>query len=134
MTSSESQNPDAGPASEDPVPENDSARGNSGRRRRRPLALLAVSALVLACVPFVWMLASTGDQRHTAETVPDRPVAIHARAPEEAQAAARKLHAVGLLELAGYLDAPETPERLAPVDLDELERAVGPRVDGRAAP
>ncbi|GAA1467932.1 YdcF family protein [Nocardiopsis exhalans] len=78
MTTSESHNPDVDPASEDRVPENDAAEGSSGAlpRRHRLLALLAVSALILACVPFVWMLASTGDQRHTAETVPDRPVAI----------------------------------------------------------
>ncbi|WP_083936416.1 SanA/YdcF family protein [Nocardiopsis ganjiahuensis] len=42
----------------------------------RRLALLAAAALVLGCAPFVWQLAATGDQRHTAASVPDRPVAI----------------------------------------------------------
>lgn len=79
MTTSESENTDGGPAAEAPATENDAARNSSGARprRHRPLlALLAVSALALACVPFAWMLASTGEQRHTAQTVPDRPVAI----------------------------------------------------------
>ena len=47
---------------------------------------------------------------------------MHADSPAQADLAARRLRAVGFLELAGRLDAPETPERLAPVELDELER------------
>lgn len=53
---------------------------------------------------------------------PDEPVAIHAHSREEAELAARRLYAVGFLELAGYLEDPETPARLDPVELDELER------------
>ncbi len=60
---------------------------------------------------------------------PERPAAIHASSPEEAQLAAHRLHAVGLLELEGYLDGPETPERLAPVEIEELERLLA---DGSA--
>ncbi|HSC91791.1 MAG TPA: MBL fold metallo-hydrolase [Gaiellaceae bacterium] len=51
-------------------------------------------------------------------------VVLHASSPEEAQTAAVRLHAVGLLELAGYLEDPPTPERLATVGLAELERLV----------
>ena len=52
---------------------------------------------------------------------PNAPVAIHASSPEQANDAARRLRAVGLLELAGYLVGVEAPERLEPVTLDELE-------------
>jgi glyoxylase-like metal-dependent hydrolase (beta-lactamase superfamily II)/rhodanese-related sulfurtransferase len=52
---------------------------------------------------------------------PDAPIAIHAASPEQAEDAARRLRAVGLLELAGYLVGVEGPERLEPVTLDELE-------------
>ncbi|MGB2875254.1 MAG: MBL fold metallo-hydrolase [Gaiellaceae bacterium] len=51
----------------------------------------------------------------------ERPVAIHASSPEDAETAARRLRAVGLMDLAGYLVEPETPERLEPISLDELE-------------
>jgi len=51
----------------------------------------------------------------------ERPL-IHASSPEQAEDAARRLRAVGFLELRGYvLHAPET-ETLAPVDIDELDR------------
>ena len=52
---------------------------------------------------------------------PDAPVAIHASSPEQGEDAARRLRAVGLLELAGYLVGVDAPERLEPVTLDELE-------------
>jgi len=52
---------------------------------------------------------------------PDRPVALHASSPDQAEDAARRLRAVGLLDLGGYLTAPATPEHLEPVTLDELE-------------
>jgi hydroxyacylglutathione hydrolase len=52
---------------------------------------------------------------------PDAPIAIHAASPEQADDAARRLLAVGLLELAGYLVGVDTPETLKPVTLDELE-------------
>jgi glyoxylase-like metal-dependent hydrolase (beta-lactamase superfamily II)/rhodanese-related sulfurtransferase len=54
----------------------------------------------------------------------DERVVVHAASAEDAELAARRLHAVGFVELAGRLDDPETPERLAPVELDELERLV----------
>jgi glyoxylase-like metal-dependent hydrolase (beta-lactamase superfamily II)/rhodanese-related sulfurtransferase len=54
----------------------------------------------------------------------DEPVAVHAASPEQAQEAAAKLRAVGLFELRGYLESPQTPARTEPVPLDELERLV----------
>jgi rhodanese-related sulfurtransferase len=53
------------------------------------------------------------------------PVVLHARSEAQAQDAARALHAVGLLELNGFLvDPPGSEARLEPVDLDELEQLV----------
>jgi hydroxyacylglutathione hydrolase len=52
---------------------------------------------------------------------PGQPIALHASSPEQADDAARRLRAVGLLDLTGYLSDPETPERLEPITLDELE-------------
>jgi glyoxylase-like metal-dependent hydrolase (beta-lactamase superfamily II)/rhodanese-related sulfurtransferase len=54
----------------------------------------------------------------------DERVAIHASSAEQAQAAAAKLRAVGLFELAGYLEAPATGARTEPVAIEELERLV----------
>ena len=52
----------------------------------------------------------------------EQPVAIHASSSEEAETAAGRLRAVGLLDLAGYfLDGPAT-ETLEPIGVDELER------------
>jgi hydroxyacylglutathione hydrolase len=53
---------------------------------------------------------------------PDQAVALHAGSQKEAELAARRLRAVGLLELAGYLIAPETQESLEPIGVEELER------------
>jgi len=53
---------------------------------------------------------------------PDRSVAIHGGSRQEAEAAASRLRAVGLLDLAGYLLAPVAGERLDPIALEELER------------
>ena len=50
-----------------------------------------------------------------------RPLAIHASSEADAQTAATRLQAVGLLDLAGYLLDPAAPERLEPIGLDELE-------------
>ena len=50
----------------------------------------------------------------------DEPIVLHAGSPEEAQLAARRLRAVGLLELAGYLVDPEATETLEPVSVDDL--------------
>jgi hydroxyacylglutathione hydrolase len=52
----------------------------------------------------------------------DAPVAIHASSPADAEEAARRLHAVGVLDLAGYMVDIEASERLEPIALDELER------------
>jgi hydroxyacylglutathione hydrolase len=51
----------------------------------------------------------------------DQPITIHAASEEEAAEAARRLNAVGLLGLAGFVLELETPERLEPVEIDELE-------------
>ena len=58
----------------------------------------------------------------------ERPVAIHASSREEADTAAARLRAVGLLDLAGFLTAPAATERMEPIELDELERLLA---DGR---
>jgi hydroxyacylglutathione hydrolase len=52
----------------------------------------------------------------------DGPVALHASTPEQADDAARRLRAVGLLDLAGYLVDVEATERIEPIALDELEK------------
>jgi hydroxyacylglutathione hydrolase len=49
------------------------------------------------------------------------PVVLHASSPAEAELAARRLRAIGLLELEGYLDHPEATEAIEPVDVTELE-------------
>lgn len=55
----------------------------------------------------------------------DGRVVLHASSAAQAQDAARALHAVGLLELDGFIvDPPGSEARLEPVDLDELERLV----------
>jgi glyoxylase-like metal-dependent hydrolase (beta-lactamase superfamily II)/rhodanese-related sulfurtransferase len=56
--------------------------------------------------------------------VPPGAIAVHADTAAQAEDAARKLHAVGLFDLAGYLDSPDASETLAPVDIDELEQLV----------
>ena len=48
-------------------------------------------------------------------------IVVHAASPEEAELAARRLQAVGFLDLVGRLDDPDLTERIEPVDLDELE-------------
>ncbi len=52
----------------------------------------------------------------------DQPVAIHASSPEEAETAAARLRAVGLLDLAGYFVGGPATETLEPIGVDELER------------
>jgi hydroxyacylglutathione hydrolase len=51
----------------------------------------------------------------------DRPITIHASSREEADLGARRLHAVGLFETAGYVVELDTPERLEPITVAELE-------------
>jgi rhodanese-related sulfurtransferase len=58
---------------------------------------------------------------------PGGSIALHADSPAQAGSAAAKLHAVGFLELAGYLEDAATTETLEPVELDELERLVADR-------
>jgi glyoxylase-like metal-dependent hydrolase (beta-lactamase superfamily II)/rhodanese-related sulfurtransferase len=55
---------------------------------------------------------------------PEEDVVLHADSPADAELAARRLRAVGLLRLRGWLKAPETLERLEPVGIEELERLV----------
>ena len=54
----------------------------------------------------------------------ERPIGIHASSREEADTAAARLRAVGLLDLAGFLTAPAATERMEPIGVDELERLV----------
>jgi hydroxyacylglutathione hydrolase len=51
----------------------------------------------------------------------EQPVVLHAFSREQAELAAKRLRAVGLLELSGYLLELETPEQLDPIGLEELE-------------
>ena len=55
---------------------------------------------------------------------PDETLVLHAGSAEEAADAAAKLHAVGFFDLAGYLLDPPTPEKVEPVEIEELERLV----------
>src|SRR5581483_2206374 len=48
------------------------------------------------------------------------PVVLHAASPEQVDLAARRLRAVGFLELRGYLDGPLELEPLPTVEVDEL--------------
>ncbi len=57
----------------------------------------------------------------------DEPIVLHASSPAEAELAARRLRAVGFLELAGYLDGDPELEALPPVELDELEELLASR-------
>ena len=52
----------------------------------------------------------------------ERPVAIHASSPGDAEAAASRLRAVGLLDLGGYLVEPSATDRLEPIGIQELEQ------------
>jgi hydroxyacylglutathione hydrolase len=52
---------------------------------------------------------------------PDRPVALSASNEAAAGAAARRLHAVGFLDVAGWLADAPAEENVEPVPLDELE-------------
>jgi glyoxylase-like metal-dependent hydrolase (beta-lactamase superfamily II) len=53
---------------------------------------------------------------------PDERIVIHATDETEATDAARGLRSVGFLELAGYVTVVDAPERVRPVELDELEQ------------
>jgi hydroxyacylglutathione hydrolase len=53
---------------------------------------------------------------------PDERVVIHASDENEASRAAAGLHAIGFLELAGYVTEADASEQLDPVEIGELER------------
>jgi hydroxyacylglutathione hydrolase len=53
---------------------------------------------------------------------PGERIVIHASGEDEALRAARGLHAIGFLELAGYVTKAEATEHLDPVEIGELER------------
>jgi hydroxyacylglutathione hydrolase len=55
---------------------------------------------------------------------PDEELVLHAESDADAELAARRLRAVGLLRVRGRLESPDLADRLDPVDLDELERLV----------
>jgi hydroxyacylglutathione hydrolase len=48
-------------------------------------------------------------------------IVLHASSPAEAELAARRLRAIGFLELEGYLDGPDATEAIEPVAVTELE-------------
>jgi len=54
----------------------------------------------------------------------DEPISVYASSPEQAELAAQRLRAVGLLDINGYLLELDTPERLDPIDIEELEALV----------
>jgi glyoxylase-like metal-dependent hydrolase (beta-lactamase superfamily II)/rhodanese-related sulfurtransferase len=51
----------------------------------------------------------------------EQPITLHASSREQAELAAKRLRAVGLLDLSGYLLELATPERLEPIGIEELE-------------
>ncbi|MGH3103773.1 MAG: MBL fold metallo-hydrolase [Gaiellaceae bacterium] len=53
---------------------------------------------------------------------PDEPIVLHGSSSADEELAARRLQAVGLLNVGGVLRGPATPARLQPVDMEELER------------
>jgi hydroxyacylglutathione hydrolase len=57
----------------------------------------------------------------------DEPIVLHASSPAEAELAARRLRAVGFLELAGYLDGQQELEPIPTVEIDELEALLAGR-------
>jgi len=57
--------------------------------------------------------------------MPGEQVVLHARSGTEALAAARKLWAVGLLDIAGYVVTAPANETLATLDVDELRELLG---------
>jgi hydroxyacylglutathione hydrolase len=51
-------------------------------------------------------------------------VVVHAASAEEAERAARGLRAVAIFDLTGYVVEPPSEERLAPIELEELQRLI----------
>jgi hydroxyacylglutathione hydrolase len=54
----------------------------------------------------------------------DERIVIHAASTEQAQRSAQGLRSVAIFDLAGYLVGPPSEERLAPVELEELQRLI----------
>ena len=54
--------------------------------------------------------------------VPDDRIVLHAASQDEALEAARRLWAVGILDVAGYVVQASAPETLPTLDVDELKR------------
>jgi hydroxyacylglutathione hydrolase len=54
----------------------------------------------------------------------DERIVIHAASAEQAQRSAGGLRSVAIFDLAGYLVGPPSEERLAPVELEELQRLI----------
>ena len=52
---------------------------------------------------------------------PGERIVLHAGSPEEAELAARRLHAVGFFELEGTSSEPQATETLEPVSVDDLD-------------
>jgi hydroxyacylglutathione hydrolase len=65
-------------------------------------------------------VAGSGFATKAAFVLPERPLVLHAADEQEAVRASRSLHAVGLLEIAGWQEGGGT-EKLEPVSLEELE-------------
>jgi hydroxyacylglutathione hydrolase len=59
----------------------------------------------------------------SAFVLPERPIVIEAESDAQAERAARRLHAVGILHLAGWRE-PGNDEAVQPVTIEELERAL----------
>jgi len=70
--------------------------------------------------------------------MPGERVVLHARSGDEALEAARKLWAAGILDIAGFVVAPQASETLATLDVDELRELLASPglqlVDVREAP
>ena len=56
---------------------------------------------------------------------PDERVVLHAPSREEAERAARGLHAIGFLDLDGYLEDASATATTEQMEIDELERVLG---------
>lgn len=56
--------------------------------------------------------------------MPGERVVLHARSRDEALAAAHKLWAIGILDIAGYVVAPQATETLATLDVAELKELI----------
>jgi rhodanese-related sulfurtransferase len=66
-------------------------------------------------------VSGSGFGTKSAFVLPERTIVIEAADEPEAQRAARRLHAVGIFDIAGWRE-PGDGELLAPVSIDELER------------